>query len=286
MIKNQLIDIESQLRSIANMLLLNGTLENCPGLINGQTGVSMFFFLYARHTENQLFEDYAFDLIEQIKKKIHINSLADYETGIAGIGVGIDYFIKNEFLEVDDDFFDDFDKRMYRAVMYDPWLDFSLYDGLTGYGRYWISRLHQQPSSMQAKECISYITDKIKNKFPDISEKEMIDIYCFLHDLKNINEYDISIEFLEKCLKQLKNYSHCSLRFDNTTIGRFIRDYQNNHYFGCVLQDEKDTILSQIQVLDLEKPLESVGLLGGYAGEGMIRLTALNPENQSWMLLL
>lgn len=44
-----------------------------------------------------LFADYALDLIGEIQNQIHVNSPADYEKGIAGIGIGIDYLIRNNF---------------------------------------------------------------------------------------------------------------------------------------------------------------------------------------------
>ena len=129
------------------MLLLNSTLTEYPGLAHGKIGIAVFFFHYAQYTGNELFADYALDLIIEMQNQIHANSSADYEKGIAGIGVGIDYLIRNKHLITEDDIFEDFDQRMVRAVMYDPWQDFSLYDGLTGYGRYWISRLHYQGQS-------------------------------------------------------------------------------------------------------------------------------------------
>jgi len=104
--------IEQHLRLIADTLLLNGTLTNCPGLIHGKMGISIFFFHYARHTGNSLFEDYALGLIEEMQTQIHANSPADYERGIAGIGTGIDYLIRNNFLNADDDIFEDFDQKV------------------------------------------------------------------------------------------------------------------------------------------------------------------------------
>ena len=154
--------IEHHLQQISNMLLLNGTLTYCPGLIHGKMGISIFFYHDARHKCFDLLENYALDLIDEIQEQIHANSPADYERGVAGIGIGIDYLIQNGFLKATDDIFDDFDQRMYRAVMYDPWQDFSLYDGLTGYGRYWIMRLHHQKSSIQARECLLRIVYNIK----------------------------------------------------------------------------------------------------------------------------
>lgn len=131
-----------------------------------------------------LFADYAMDIIYEIQNQIHSNSLANYENGIAGIGVGIDYLIQNNFLTSEDDIYEDIDERMYRAVMYDPWQSFNMYDGLTGYGRYWIMRLGYQSPSKYAKECLTHIIIKIKDNLSNISPDEQTDIYCFLHDLQ------------------------------------------------------------------------------------------------------
>ena len=290
MINNQSTDIEQQLRKIANILLLNGTLVDCPGLIHGKTGVAVFFFFYAQHTGNRLFEDYALDLIGEIQEQIHVNSPADYEKGIAGIGVGIDYFMRNGFLDADDDIFDDFDQRMYRAVMYDPCQDFSLYDGLTGYGRYWIMRLNRQSSLVQARECLSYITGKIKQNLPDIPEKERTEVYCFQYDLSQIQGFDVETRLIaslrEQCRIQLADNRQSFLRLRDSTVGSIIRIHQRNHYFVCSSHDDNVIALKQIQDLDMGKPSVSMGLLDGYAGEGMLRLTALNQTNLSWMLLL
>ena len=56
-----------------------------------------------------LFADYAMDIIYEIQNQIHSNSLANYENGIAGIGVGIDYLIQNNFLTSEDDIYEDID---------------------------------------------------------------------------------------------------------------------------------------------------------------------------------
>ena len=280
---------EHCLRQIADMLVLNGTLVDCPGLIHGKMGIAVFFFHYARRTGNGLFEDYAMDLIGEIQTQIHNNSPADYETGLAGIGVGMDYLIRNHFLDADNDIFVDFDKRMYRAVMYDPWQDFSLYDGLTGYGRYWMMRLRQQASSKQACECLLHIISYIEEKLPDIPEKEQTDVYCFLHDLYQIQGFEICAVLLEQCRKwdfPLKDVSWHFSHLGNSAVGNIARMHQRSWYFNDTMQDDNDNSLKQIPDLDMEKVPTDAGLLNGYAGEGLLRLTTLNPTNTSWMLLL
>jgi hypothetical protein len=283
--------IETQLQQIADMLLLNGTLTDCPGLVHGKTGIAVFFFHYAQHTGNELFADYAMDLIGEMLNQIHVNSPADYEKGIAGIGVGIDYLIQNKFLITEDDICEDFDYRMYRAVMYDPWLDFSQYNGLTGYGRYWITRLRYQTPSAQARECLKCITERIEEKLLEISIKEQTDVYCFLYDLQRTYGFDSCIGLLEQCRRkwdlQSSDVTRNFPRLGDSVTGSIARMYQRSWFFNDTLHGEIDNALKQIPDLDMDKLPVGMGLLAGYAGEAMLRLTDLNQtNNSSWMLLL
>lgn len=289
MVQYQFTTIEKNIQQVADMILLNGTLTECPGLVYGKTGIAIFFFHYAQYTGNMLFADYAMDLILEMQDQIHANSSANYEKGIAGISVGIDYLIRNNFLITEDDICEDFDERMHRAVMHDPWQGFSLYDGLIGYGRYWISRLRQQPLSVQAQECLMCIAERIEENLPDISEEEQTDVYCFLCDLHEISGFDRCSRLWEQCQKwnlSSVNINRRFPRFGNSVIGNSMRIYHCNHYFNDTLQGEIDIPLKQIPDLDMNKPPVAMGLLTGYAGEGLLRLAALDATNISWMQLL
>ena len=96
-----------ELTKIADWLLLNGTLTKCPGLLHGKLGIAIFFFHYARYTGKTLFEEYAWDLIMAIQEQLHVNYRPDYEKGIAGIGVGINYLSYNNLIEIEEDLFED-----------------------------------------------------------------------------------------------------------------------------------------------------------------------------------
>jgi len=275
--------IEKDLQQIADMLLLNGTLTECPGLVHGKMGIAVFFFHYALHTGEELFADYAMDLIDEMLNQIHVNSLANYERGIAGIGVGIDYLIRNSFLNVEDDICEDLDQRIVRAVLYDPCEDFSQYNGLTGYGYYWITRLRYEASLIKAKDCLLRIIVLIEEKLPDIPEKEKTDVYCFLHKLCQIKGFEMFKSLLNQFKKQTLSDFH---RLGNSTVGNLVRMYLQSMYFNCKRKDDIKEALMQVLALDMEKPPESTGLLTGYAGEGMLRLTAIEPSNISWINLL
>ena len=284
------LPIERCIRKITEMLLLQCTLVDCPGLIHGKLGIAIFFFHYAHYTGNGLFEDYAIDLIDEMQSQLHNNSPADYETGLAGIGVGMDYLISNCFLSVENDFFGDLDKRMYRAVIYDTWQDLSFYDGLTGYGQYWMMRLRQQTSLKPAQKCISHIVTQIEEKFPDIPANEQYDVYCFLHGLhQQMSDFSLCSTLLKQCRKwnlPSSDISRCFPRLGDSSIAKIIRKYHCSRYFNIALQDKIDIAMNHISDLDMEKPPANMGLLTGYAGEGLLRLTMLHQTNLLWMNLL
>ena len=196
--EDQLKTIGQDLSQITDMLLLNGTLTECSGLVYGKMGIATFFFHYAKYTSNELYADYSIDLIGEMLNQMHVNSPAGYEKGMAGIGVGIDFLIRNNFLSVENDICEDFDDSMYRAVMYDPWQDFSQYNGLIGYGRYWITRLRYQVPSIQARECLLYIIEKIEERLPNIPIQEQTDVCCFLQDAINVAVLSSIISYFEQ----------------------------------------------------------------------------------------
>ena len=104
---------EEELSLISNQLLLNGTLTKCPSLLHGKMGISIFFFHYARYVQDDLYSEYAMDLIRGLLEQLHANYRADYEKGIAGIGVGFSYLLEKRFLDLEEEAFDDFGQQSY-----------------------------------------------------------------------------------------------------------------------------------------------------------------------------
>ena len=107
-------EIQSILRHVANILLINGGFLNNPGLYTGEMGLVLFFTRYARFTHNDLYLDYAYGLIEKIQRRIHQDTPVNYRHGLTGIGSATEYLVQNGFFEADtDEILEDFDKRIY-----------------------------------------------------------------------------------------------------------------------------------------------------------------------------
>lgn len=107
-------NIQMALRRISNFLLLNGGFLNNPGLYTGEMGLVVFFTRYARYTQNEIYMDYAYGLMEKIQNRIHRETPVNYKQGLTGIGSAIEYLVQNDFFEADtDDILEDFDQRIF-----------------------------------------------------------------------------------------------------------------------------------------------------------------------------
>lgn len=95
--------VDSRLRRSANVLLLNASFIDNLGLLNGKMGIAIFFYHFARYTGSKIFEEYASELLDEIYEEINTNTPVDFANGLTGVGWGIEYLVKNGFVEADTD---------------------------------------------------------------------------------------------------------------------------------------------------------------------------------------
>jgi hypothetical protein len=158
--------VEARLVRIANVLLLNASFIDSIGLLNGKTGISIFFYEYGRYTGNKIYTDYAGELIDEIYEEIAQNTPLSFSGGLTGIGWGIEYLVKNKFVNADtDEALADIDNAVYRGILSNPLLLESEND-LFGYGHYCLSRLrgHENDddnlTTLIKKEHLIYLIDE------------------------------------------------------------------------------------------------------------------------------
>lgn len=97
-------------------------------------GMVIFFFHYARYTGNSLYEDFAEEFLNEILENLHTETPISFKRGLAGIGWGMLYLIKQGFMETDiqETFKDMDDKVMEYNLLYMK--DRSLETGAKGIG--------------------------------------------------------------------------------------------------------------------------------------------------------
>ncbi len=166
----------SSSQRITNTLLLNASFIENLGLMHGKMGISVFFFHLAKQTKNQIYEDYAGELIDEIYEEITANTPVDFENGLAGIGWGIEYLVQNGFIEADtDEVLEEFDNRIFKELIYNTPKDIGLLNGLLGIGAYFLKRI-QNPASndekiltLTNKQTLIHLIDELDRRTQDIT---------------------------------------------------------------------------------------------------------------------
>lgn len=100
---------ENILHQIANTLYINTQRVKFFGLLQGRLGIAIFFYHYARYTGNKAYSDFSDEYIEFIHDKLGEAKPEMFADGLSGVGWGLDYIIKNGFVEADDNMFEDID---------------------------------------------------------------------------------------------------------------------------------------------------------------------------------
>lgn len=90
-------------RRILHTLLIKSYHLPNLGLLSGKMGISLFFIHYFMKTKQCLFRDYALDLIDRITEEVNQDTPLGLDSGLAGIGWGVEYLLSKKFVEEEGD---------------------------------------------------------------------------------------------------------------------------------------------------------------------------------------
>jgi hypothetical protein len=136
--------VDSLLKRIANVLILNASFIDNLGLLKGKMGIVIFLYQYFRYSDNKIYEEYAGELLDEIFDEINTSIPVNFEEGLTGIGWGIEYLIHKEFVQANsDEVLSEIDKAIYKHRLNSPILIQNT-SKFFGYGFYHIIRLINQ----------------------------------------------------------------------------------------------------------------------------------------------
>ena len=202
--------MNEKLQQIAEKLKNNwATLEN-PGLWHGKMGIVIFFFHYARYSGEKQYEDYAEEIIESLQVGLNWDSPVDYENGLAGIGVGIEYLSQNGFIEIfTDEILEDIDKYIQNFIIEKKHENNSFGKGICGFGQYLLFRLNN--SITENNELRWLLNHERMLQIVDIFENEILlpnEIPETISLLCNVHKMNICNLKTKRCLyKMLETFS-------------------------------------------------------------------------------
>jgi len=187
------------------------------GLLNGNTGLSIFFYNLALKTGISEYEKLADILLDRAFSNLSSSTSPDFENGLAGIGWGIEYLAQNKFAEGNtDEILEEVDNKVFRLLNEEIHSSFELTSGLTGYLYYLIMRLKNKmpPASMAEKInrellilTINKLDEQVTVQFPSIVKDLSFDLFwrfpAMLSGLKNA--YDLNI-YNDKIICMMKQW--------------------------------------------------------------------------------
>ena len=162
-----------------NALLLNGSFINNLGLMHGKMGIAIYFFQLARQTNNQIYEGYAGELIDEIYEEISANTPVEFENGLAGIGWGIEYLAQNGFIDADtNEVLAEFDHTLSHELVHHCPESISLLDGLMGLGFYFLMRITGKnkpgPKEVENKQALVHCIDLLDQRLTDTEIERLL----------------------------------------------------------------------------------------------------------------
>ena len=185
---NQLFDNKQR---IIHCLLLNAPFMSCIGLLNGKMGIVLAFYIYYRHTDCKIYEEFADDLLNNTLECIDNDIDFSFSNGLAGIGWGIEYLIQRGVVAgTVEEICEDIDKKIMET---DPRriLDFSLDTGLEGLLHYVLIHI-----SASVKQNIQLPFDEMYLKDLYTVLKQVCQKKDVCNSFKTLS--DIYIDFIEK----------------------------------------------------------------------------------------
>lgn len=157
---------------IAHHLIMHAGFLTDLGLYHGKMGIVMFFAHYARYTGNQIYGEFAGELLDEIFNEIHDEVPIDFESGLCGIGWGIEYLLENRFIEGDsDEILWEIDRKvMERDVR--RVTDLSQKTGLKGILLYVDKRMHSSFSQNQRLSFDKFYLSNVQSVIEHVDYKE------------------------------------------------------------------------------------------------------------------
>lgn len=93
--------MKAELQKIANILMLNVHNIDSHSILEGKMGIILFFYNYARYSENDIYTEIADELLDSVFESINKLTDISFDQGAIGAAWGVRYLIKNKFVEGD-----------------------------------------------------------------------------------------------------------------------------------------------------------------------------------------
>ncbi|WP_278970980.1 lanthionine synthetase LanC family protein [Phocaeicola barnesiae] len=175
--------------NIIHHLIIKSPFTSKLGLIHGKMGIALMFFLFSRKKNDNVYYDFACELLDEIWNEINVNIGIGFSDGLSGIGWCIEYLIQHDFVEgSSNEICKEIDFIITRTLFSE---DMSLYSEseLIGIWYYMSARLYS---------CLYY------NKEFQFKDDFINKVHSLIFDKVSMNEWGVKTDIL--LLKKMMNH--------------------------------------------------------------------------------
>ena len=185
------------IHQIANTLCINVQNVTKYGLLQGRFGIAVFFYHYARYTGDKRYNNFPDELISYLLKKIGKDYPKNLDDGLIGIGWGLDYVVKEGFVEADDNFFNEGDAEICKMDMSDFFKEMELPIPLFSKGLYALQRKKTDMLKKSISEVNLFIEKLSSSKIPLLYLNSIIYVLlAYINMGEKTDEYKIILDNL------------------------------------------------------------------------------------------
>lgn len=181
----------SELDRIVSYLLLKLRFVSDISLFHGKMGGVLFFYEYAKHVQDDVYEKFAEDILDDFYNDIKLPMPLNIENGLCGIGWGIEYLIQHRFIDADaDEILEDVDNHIISCPL-DRMNDFSFEKGLWGIMFYIIMRI-KTPSRINKTRFDNHYIRSIRDLL--LKKRNVMQHNAFCYSIMKNLEYCLGAE--------------------------------------------------------------------------------------------
>lgn len=132
--------MDKQEERAINFLIIYAFSEGKAGLLKGRTGIAITFYLLGSKKGNDIYSVFGEKLLQSILSGLTGGLSNGFATGLCGIGWGIEYLFRQNYIMCSSDTFESLDYRIMNTNLAE--MDFSLEEGLEGMLHYVLMHLY------------------------------------------------------------------------------------------------------------------------------------------------
>lgn len=205
------------LLKIANLISMNPQSGKEPGLMDGKMGRILFYYELSRMTGIKSYSDMADLLLEEIVCDVERMKDTSLESGLSGVGWGINYAIRNSFIDADEEVLDELEHYLFTESWgyIDTGRTFTFLSSaiylISKLGDYPVSANYDNYQSVLFETCNSYLSSK-KSKTLDLINS----ILYFLLGHKRMNVCHSEVDLL---IREILIYLMSHEKMENDSCG-------------------------------------------------------------------